>query len=57
VVGFPEQQVGMVALTNGEEGHRVCEVIADLVLAMPDVEHPAFRWILPAESWCADGLS
>jgi len=54
-VGFPDQQIGVVVLTNGEEGHSVCEAIAQLVLDMPEVAHPAFRWILPTEEWRPDG--
>jgi CubicO group peptidase (beta-lactamase class C family) len=54
-VAFPVQRVGVVVLTNGEEGHQLCEEVTQRALGMPSVAHPAFRWILPTHAWQADG--
>jgi hypothetical protein len=52
-MGFPHNCSGIVILTVGADGLRICEEIAKLVMDVNEI--PAFRWLLPPEQWRADG--
>lgn len=45
---------GVVILTGHADGLNLCDEIARLCLELPG-PFPAFRWLLPPESWRADG--
>lgn len=55
VIGNRTHQNGLVIFTTHAEGLAICSEIMQTVLARTD-PIPAFRWLLPAEKWRADGL-
>jgi CubicO group peptidase (beta-lactamase class C family) len=52
-IGSREERAGVVIFTNHESGLTICESIVTMVMEYP--AHPAFKWLLPAEKWRADG--
>jgi CubicO group peptidase (beta-lactamase class C family) len=56
VMGHRERQSGVVILTDHANGLVICEKIAQIGLGCNE-PFPAFRWLLPAESWRADGIA
>lgn len=55
-MGYRTRQTGLAILTTDPEGLTLCREIAQTLLAHP-TPFPAFRWLLPAEKWRADGLA
>jgi hypothetical protein len=53
--GDRSHQTGVVILTNHHNGLTLCEEIAHIALERLEA-FPTFRWLLPADSWRADGL-
>jgi hypothetical protein len=50
------RRTGVIILTNDQEGLYACrEIIAHLDEPPLNVAHPAFDWLLPANTWQADG--
>jgi hypothetical protein len=54
VIGLPAKQSAVVIFTAHPEGLTIAEEIAQIALEYPE-SFPAFAWLLPAESWRADG--
>jgi CubicO group peptidase (beta-lactamase class C family) len=54
VIGVPATQSAVVIFTDHPDGLTICEEIAQVALEYPE-SFPAFRWLLPAEKWHADG--
>ncbi len=56
VAGSREHQVGIVILTNYEDGLQACkEIISCLDNPYLSVSHPAFDWLLHNDGWREDG--
>jgi CubicO group peptidase (beta-lactamase class C family) len=53
-VGHRDSRSGMVIFTDHVDGLAICEEIVQIGLTWPE-PLPAFRWLLPAEKWRADG--
>jgi hypothetical protein len=53
-MGHPDSRSGMVIFTDHVDGLAICEEIVQTGLAWSE-PLPAFRWLLPAEKWRADG--
>lgn len=54
IIGLPATQSAVVIFTDHSSGLTISEEIAQIALEYRE-SFPAFRWLLPAESWHADG--
>ena len=53
-ITFQAQKIGVVILTNSENGLTICEKIAQIALDN-ETPQPAFEWLLPLDTWQPDG--